>query len=29
LQCLEQDFKYTTANILHVDASIVRMLWPM
>jgi hypothetical protein len=29
LQCLERDFKYTTANILHVDASIVGMLWPM
>jgi hypothetical protein len=29
LQCLEQDFKYTTANILHVDASIVGMLWPL
>jgi hypothetical protein len=28
LQCLEQDFKYTIANILHVDASIVGMLWP-
>jgi hypothetical protein len=29
LQCLEWDFKYTTANVLHVDASIVGMLWPM
>jgi hypothetical protein len=28
LQCLELDFKYTIANILHVDASIVGMLWP-
>jgi hypothetical protein len=22
LQCLEWDFEYTTANVLHVDASI-------
>ena len=29
MQYLEWDFKYTTANILHVDASIVGMLWPM
>jgi hypothetical protein len=29
LQCLERDFKYTTANILHVDASIVGILWPI
>jgi hypothetical protein len=29
LQCLEWDFKYTTTNILHMDASIVSMLWPM